>query len=143
MVEPDELQATQLKFEIAAAGFQRLTILARPFNGGEEVLALFQLREDVVHRGELLANLSRGYLVEVKKATGWFRGGGGGGGIVGVHHGFLFGDFGEEGGCDGELAFAEEVHGDGTVYEVFLFGEDIVLGAREGSIFEELGGGCC
>jgi hypothetical protein len=33
------------------------------------------------------------------------------------------------------------MHGDGTVDQVFLFGEDIVLGAREGPIFEELKGG--
>jgi hypothetical protein len=58
-----------------------------------------------------------------------------------MHHGFLLGDFRQEGGCDGELAFTEEVHGDGTIYEVFLFGEDIVIGAREGPIFEELKGG--
>lgn len=55
-----------------------------------------------------------------------------------MHHGFLVGDLGEEGRSDGELAFTEEVHGDGAINEVFLFGEGIVLGAGEGPIFEEL-----
>lgn len=58
-----------------------------------------------------------------------------------MHHVLLLRDFRQECGGDRELAFTEEVHSNGTVYEVFLFGEDIMLGAREGPIFEELKGG--
>lgn len=55
-----------------------------------------------------------------------------------MHHGFLVGDLGKEGGSDRELAFTEEMHRDRAVNEVFLFGEGIVLGTGKGPIFEEL-----
>lgn len=55
-----------------------------------------------------------------------------------MHHGFLVGDLGKEGGSDRELAFTKEMHRDGAVDEVFLFGEGIVLSTGEGPIFEEL-----
>lgn len=54
--------------------------------------------------------------------------------------GFLIEYLGEEGGCDGELPLTQKVHGDSTVDEVFLFGEDIMFRTREGPVLEELGG---
>jgi hypothetical protein len=47
--QADELEATELKFEIAASLFQDVAPLSRPLYGWLEVSLVAQLVEDVVH----------------------------------------------------------------------------------------------
>lgn len=136
MVDRDKPQTAELEFQVAAASLQRCAVLARPLNRWDQVLVLAELVEDVVHGGELFADLGRGDFVDIEKTGGEF--GGRWGWIVGFHR-FLVGDFREEGCGNGELTFAEEVDSNRTIDQVLLRRESVVLRAWKWAIFEQLG----
>lgn len=126
MVDRDKPQTAELEFQVAAASLQRCAVLARPLNRRDQILVLAQLVENVVHGGELFADLGRGDFVDIQKTGGEF--GGRWGWIVGFHR-FFVGDFREEGCGNGELTFAEEVDGNRTIDKVLLRRESVVLRA--------------
>ena len=50
--------------------------------------------------------------------------------------------FADEGGGDAELAFAQEVHGDGAVDERGVRREGVIFGGGQGLVFEFLYDAC-
>lgn len=110
--EVHEAQFAEFEFEDAAAGVEEVGFAARPEDGGVEVV--------VAHGGE---DLVESYELGLKRGGDVDRAG-----------------FGEEERGGGELAFTDEVHGDGAFDEVGLGGEGVVVGGGVGGGgFEGLG----
>ena len=127
--EPDKLQAAELEFQVAPSRLQRRGMLSGPVDGRQQVVPVSELVQDQVHLSKLpLQRLGTeradvqgrlGAAVRIgrprrRHGPGWIRG-----------------RLGQKGRGHGELAFAEQVHGDRTVDQGGVGRDGIVARGRQ------------